>query len=191
MSTEATYRLTTPTDGHYRLHQAVMAAIRPVDDRVLWASISHQGEAFVRIRAVGAETVRAKDWEPVIDDIPSTCMVGERYQFMLDANPTKAIQAEEDGHGVRGKRFGITDPAEAVAWLERQAAAGGFEVESACAEPLPGLDIQRRGQRLFFSRVRYVGTLRITDPEAFEAARNRGFGRGKAFGLGLLVLISI
>jgi CRISPR system Cascade subunit CasE len=80
---------------------------------------------------------------------------------------------------------------EGLAWLRRQGAAGGFDFDEAGVavdgyEPLTIRHNARGAVKL--TAMEFDGMLTVRDPDIFLARIARGFGRGKAFGLGLMLL---
>jgi CRISPR system Cascade subunit CasE len=127
---------------------------------------------------------------------------GERLRFRLRANPTKKVDTKSGPNGERrnGRRVKLKTEAEQIAWLQRKASEGSFEVlavktsaDSAALDVIdeghakgwrPGAD--GRLGHLTFGTVLYDGHLRIIDPEVFRRTLERGLGSGKAYGFGLL-----
>ena len=130
-----------------------------------------------------------KDWECIPSDIPLVRAAGEEFDFLLEANPTKSLLPGENAEKTRGKRAGIVDAGQAESWLRRKALAGGFELLECDVDPMQGLSFTRKGQSLYFTRMFFRGRLRVTQPTIFNQTRGCGLGRGKAFGMGLLVLL--
>jgi CRISPR system Cascade subunit CasE len=80
---------------------------------------------------------------------------------------------------------------EGLAWLRRQGAAAGFEFDDGGIavdgyEPLTIRDNAKNALRL--SVIEFDGMLTVREPDSFVAKLARGFGRGKAFGLGLMLV---
>lgn len=80
---------------------------------------------------------------------------------------------------------------EGLAWLRRQGMAAGFEFDDDSVsvdgyEPLTICGNGRSSLRL--SVIEFSGMLTVREPNIFIAKVARGFGRGKAFGLGLMLL---
>lgn len=91
-------------------------------------------------------------------------------------------------------------------WLEEQGRKHGFAIESEKpdedqredeeeARPILRIDgyeqlrIRRRGREdARISILEFDGVLRVTDPDLFLAALHRGFGKAKAWGLGLMLI---
>jgi CRISPR system Cascade subunit CasE len=80
---------------------------------------------------------------------------------------------------------------EGLAWLRRQGAAAGFDFDgdNVRVDGYEQLTI-RSGAKdaLKLSVIEFDGMLRVVEPENFVAKLARGFGRGKAFGLGLMLV---
>lgn len=81
---------------------------------------------------------------------------------------------------------------EGAAWMERQGATHGFSIlhcvtSDYTVHALPG-HRGKRNERPQFGILDMQGEIQISDPTAFLAAVNRGFGRAKAFGCGLMLL---
>jgi CRISPR system Cascade subunit CasE len=126
---------------------------------------------------------------------------GQQLAFRLRANPTKRLSA---GKGNKGKRIGIYDVDQQLAWLARKGEQSGFKLlnvqtsrdekialaEAIPAKPRPGEVLQEEApsqkHKLEMMSVQFDGILQVTDPERFLAAVHGGIGSGKAFGFGLL-----
>ncbi len=130
----------------------------------------------------------------------------DRLAFLLRAN---AVVARGTGPGIRGKRRDVVTDALArlpaaeraerrrevmadagAAWLVRQGVAAGFR-------PLGGIAVEgnewrcipREGRMpITFNVLDLAGRLEVTDPERLLPALAHGFGRGKAFGCGLMLI---
>lgn len=131
---------------------------------------------------------------------------GQRLRFSLRANPVVAIPLAQ---GQRGKRHDVVMHAlcavppgqraaarrEAIetagrAWLHRQAQRAGFRVEDGVAvDGYEQLRIPReKAPAMRLSVLEFDGVLTVGDPEGLLAAMTRGFGRGRAFGCGLMLI---
>jgi len=145
-------------------------------------------------------TVETKAFEPALSP-------GDRLIFSLRANATigrprgdkragkrddvvmaalKAIPKHE-----RAERRKEIIQSEGLAWLRRQGAATGFDFDDDGVavdgyEPLTIRGNARNALKL--SVIEFDGMLTVRQPEIFLAKLARGFGRGKAFGLGLMLL---
>jgi CRISPR system Cascade subunit CasE len=80
---------------------------------------------------------------------------------------------------------------EGLAWLHRQGAAAGFEFDDAAVavDGYEPLTIRHDGRAaVTLTAIELDGMLTVREPDIFLAKIARGFGRGKAFGLGLMLL---
>lgn len=135
-------------------------------------------------------------------------MVSSRLAFKLRINPTICITSKEgksQRHDVlmhakrqnkqdviNGEQLkSIMDQA-AIYWLadEKRLAQWGVELDS-----LPNIiaynqyqSKKRSGQKVQFSSVDFEGLLTVKDPELFLQQYQKGFGRAKAMGCGLMLI---
>jgi CRISPR system Cascade subunit CasE len=80
---------------------------------------------------------------------------------------------------------------EGYAWLRRQGVAAGFDFNegSVRVDGYKPLTIRGNGKSaLKLSVIEFDGLLTVSDPNIFLSKVARGFGRAKAFGLGLMLL---
>jgi CRISPR system Cascade subunit CasE len=142
---------------------------------------------------------------------PAVKPVSERYAslragmaltFRLCANPSRKIDTRTgaDGRRRNGRRVELRDEGARLAWLDRKAADGGFQVRSVRATAaVPDVRSARgpkltgfrgargrNGARLTFGSVLFEGTLTVTDADRFRQTLADGVGPGKAYGFGLL-----
>lgn len=140
--------------------------------------------------------------EGIADDKPNPRMMifdltdkelpaGRILSFRLRANPTKRLSA---GKGNTGKRVGLYDEEEQLAWLARKGEQHGFRVLQAQVSrdgKIKDEDAIHRDDnthKLELLSVQFDGTLQVTDPDKLTAAVQTGIGSGKGFGFGLLSL---
>lgn len=113
------------------------------------------------------------------------------WRFRLCANPTHSVMQG----GTRGKKLAYTVESEQLSWLQRQAEKNGFCVEDRFCRVVQKQWYQfNKGNEKFRVRmllVTYEGVLKVTDRELFAQALTGGIGREKAYGAGLLTLMSI
>jgi CRISPR system Cascade subunit CasE len=145
-------------------------------------------------------TVETKAFEPTLSP-------GDRLIFSLRANATTGRPRGDKRAGKRddvvmavlnaipkrerAERRKELIQSEGRAWLRRQGAAAGFDFDDDAItvdgyEPLAIRDNGKSTLRL--SVIEFDGMLTVREPEIFLAKLARGFGRGKAFGLGLMLL---
>lgn len=116
--------------------------------------------------------------EPRVKEFEPSFRTGQRLGFRLRANPT----VKRDG-----KRIGIYDESERLAWLGRKGNVSGFRVLEARVES-DGKQkgVTGKGCETVFSAAIYNGVLELTDVETFASALRDGIGSAKGFGFGLL-----
>ena len=132
---------------------------------------------------------------------------GDRLTFLLRANATKSLSPRKAT--ARGQRIDLVmnalppsgpertasrqDIAARVGaeWLERQGTAAGFSLlsEAFALRDYSARRIPREGAGpVRLGVLDMEGILEITDPDAFLERLARGFGRGRAFGCGLMMI---
>lgn len=132
--------------------------------------------------------------------------VGERYGFILRANPVMAVRAQDRRsirvdavmHAKQAARIAKLpwgreeEEIAALDWLwKREAAIGvAFDHEGCHARDYRQHRIggKKRTDPIRFSSVDYEGVLSVTDPERFTAALVNGIGKARAFGCGLMLI---
>jgi CRISPR system Cascade subunit CasE len=128
-------------------------------------------------------------------------VIGDRVRFTLRANATVKRRGEKNRSDVvmdaihalpKGARAGPRREAEQAAsrnWLEAQGASHGFAVTHMDCLGYETLAIPRKGAKpIELGVVELEGHLTVTDPAAFSAKLLAGFGRGRAFGCGLMLV---
>lgn len=121
-----------------------------------------------------------------VEDISSSALArGDIVRGALRASPTWA----KPSPGGRGKVQPILDHARQVAWLERKLASAGLAVVDL---DVIGTGVVRgtkgRGT-VTHNCVEARFKAEVVDAERLAEARARGIGRGKAYGLGLLLVV--
>lgn len=87
-----------------------------------------------------------------------------------------------------GKRHALRDSRERLKWLERQAAAHGFDLIDALVVSDERLRARKAGSPIILDATLFEGRLLVSDPDRARGALESGIGHGKGFGLGLLSL---
>jgi CRISPR system Cascade subunit CasE len=177
--------------NRYELHATLCWAFEDHDQaHPLWRmELTRPGEAPCLL----VQSLAAPDWGRLAGrhtgyfldqiskalDLPEQVRAGQRLRFRLEANPTITRD---------GKRHGLWQEDEQLAWLNRQGERGGFAIESAVVTRQDRLDIQKHGrkQRIILYAVLFDGYLFVRDPTSFGQTLRTGIGHGKALGLGLL-----
>ena len=142
-----------------------------------------------------------KPFAPVLE-------AGDRLQFSLRANPVvrrydsrrdrsvkhdvvmDALRTHPGGERAE-RRFAVMRE-RGFAWLERQADRAGFTIRADRVR-VDGYEqhrVNRKGPApaMSFSTLDFDGLLTVNDPDAFLAAVACGFGAGKAYGCGLMLI---
>lgn len=109
--------------------------------------------------------------------------------FQLETMPFKKVAT--DG-AKNSRRRSLHSAEEREAWLRRKAEQNGFEilfVEESAGDKRSARHPAEAGGNLTMDSWVYTGRLRIADAEAFRRAVQHGIGPGKAYGLGMLLLM--
>lgn len=179
--------------NRYDLHRTLCRAFdAPQDARPLWRlELLRPGEPprllvqsrttpdWARVAAEHPGYLADHGGKPL--DLAAQLTSGQRLRFRLEANPTVTRD---------GKRHGLWREEDQLAWLNRQAARGGFAVEAAVVTREERLALRKPGQPrpIVLHAVLFDGRLVVADPALLAAALDSGLGHGKALGLGLLSL---
>lgn len=128
---------------------------------------------------------------PETNSIDADFEPGDRFRFMLRANPT--VKRKRPGKA-NGARVPLVDTEAQQAWLRRKADAGGFAPDWETLRIAPrGGQVSRRSRMKDKNphthyMVDYAGVLSVREPAAFKHALLAGVGPAKAYGCGLLSL---
>lgn len=132
--------------------------------------------------------------------------VGERYTFLLRANPAvKPFHGAGPGadrgdavmHAKKAARAADlswdreAEADAALCWLLKREERLGVQFlrQATSATGYRQVSIGRRGARsIRFSTVDYEGHFEVTDPDRLMSALTRGVGKAKAFGCGLMLI---
>ncbi len=185
--------------GIYGWHKAAWQLFpdMPDDERKFLFRLD-EGEDEFRLTVASKNEPRRPDW----------CLPGswlcrmltpeyfgyKKYLFKLYVNPTRTTRKSSD-QSKREKKHGrheaILRIPELRAWLVGRAEQNGFRILEA-----PELDISppvfhplaKNGYEGTVVGVDFKGALEVTKRESFRAAFEKGLGRARSFGFGLLVV---
>jgi len=123
--------------------------------------------------------------------LPPTFLDHPYYGFEVTVNPTRRDNKTGKLEPVRGREA-------LVAWFGEKARDHGFEVGSS-PDGVPLIDVRAVGVRTFpkgpatvtHATATFVGQLRVVDPELFRQTFEKGLGRAKGFGFGLLKIVPL
>ena len=130
-----------------------------------------------------------KDYAPLLSRIRN----GSEWRFRLVANPTHSRPKEGGG---RGKVYAHMTEIHQRRWMMEQAEKNGFSLSENQFGVYGKNWYQFRkkegsGIKVSMLAVAYEGLLQITDSELFKNALCCGIGREKAYGMGLLTVVSV
>ena len=124
---------------------------------------------------------RSIDISSLFNDIEE----GDTLSYIITCIPHKQKQGK--------KRYisGVNKYEERVKWLKRTGAKAGVDITS-CRE-IEKTDVSfyhdlAKGGKAHLSLTKYKGNLIIQDKETFKAALAKGFGPGKSYGSGLMLI---
>lgn len=128
-----------------------------------------------------------KDYQPFLDALTN----GAQWRFRLCGNPVHAVCAEK---GARGKVMAHVTAEQQRKWLLERAEKHGFSLREGAFDVVQSrwMDFSKHGShRVAIRQVTFEGVLTVTDADALREALTLGIGRGKAYGCGLLTLVSM
>ena len=180
-------------DWHQRVWQAFKG--RDGEKRDFLSRVDEVDDAYRLIIVSTAEPTKP-DWCPTdcfkTKSIPDDFFAAGSFRFSLLVNPTRKVRSDATGNRTKnGRRLPLTKREELLAWIQRKAEAGGFDigdVESLRTVPKPRSYFQKAGMSGVHYAVEFQGVLTVTDPELFRRTFTTGIGSAKAFGFGLLAL---
>ncbi len=181
----------------YDWHQRVWQAFKERDGqkRNFLSRVDERDEAY-RLLIVSPEPPTKPDWCPTecfaSREIPADFFAATRFRFSLLANPTRKERKEKDGVRTKnGRRVPIVHREELLAWMQRKAQAGGFDIgdpQSLRTIPQPRRYFEKKGAHGVHCAVEFQGILTVIDQSVFQLTFATGIGSAKAFGFGLLAL---
>ncbi|OWY37338.1 type I-E CRISPR-associated protein Cas6/Cse3/CasE [Xenophilus sp. AP218F] len=174
----------------YELHRTLSRAFAENDDsqpsRFLWRLESIDATQGVAILLVQSEeegrwgrlpdgylldiASKTVDWQTLLHD-------DRRYRFRLLANPTVTRE---------GKRYGLTDEEEQLAWLQRQLQKAGCVAQSVMRTRSERWTVRKKGHVITVQAVGFEGVLAVDQVTLLQTAIRQGVGHAKSLGLGML-----
>jgi len=182
----------------YDWHQRVWQAFKGNDGvkRDFLSRVDEIDDAY-RLLVVSTTEPTKPDWCPTdcfkTRKIPEDFFAACHFRFSLLVNPTKklVVRDETGERKKNGRRIPLTKREDLLAWIQRKAEAGGFEIgdpNNLRTIPKPRSYFQKGATQGVHYAIEFQGTLSITDPALFRATFTTGIGSAKAFGFGLLAL---
>ena len=130
---------------------------------------------------------QAKDYSKLLNRVQT----GTVWKFRLCTNPTYNVTF----CGKRKKRLAHLSDEGQLSWLKKQAEKNGFSVKegSICITQKQWYQFSKGNEKhkINMLLVTYDGVLKVTDSNLFVHALTSGIGREKAYGAGLLTLVSL
>ncbi len=184
------------------IHGLVEGAFDVRDKRKLWRIDKFGGRTYLMILSEDKPIFTAdvakhasnnlqgwetKDYDPLLGRVVN----GSVWQFRLVANPTKSIASG----GKRGRVTACAGFSEQEAWLRKRSQNHGFELLGESASVVENKwHIFKKGcedrRQVSIKAVAFEGFLKVVDCELFRKMLINGIGRGKAYGMGLMTIIS-
>ncbi len=187
------------------LHGAIESSFPGERERRLWRVdefggryylllLSHQlPELSSAARQFGRDGEEQPWQTKCYDSLLERIREGSVWQFRLTANPTVSVKSSIRGE--RGKVNAHITPDHQMQWLLDRSLSHGFSIVPQ-ATLVIGSQWQRfykgsqRSRPVSLLSVTYQGLLTVTDADLFRRTLERGIGRGRAYGMGLLTVMS-
>lgn len=173
------HKLVTSLFGTDRQSSGILYRTQTVRDHLM---------IYIYSQTPALHTSKYRIQQREISDWVNTIQSGQMLRFDLVASPCKKISTE----GCKNSRRKILrEPSERQAWLEKKADGAGFRIlyaEELDRVNVTGVHSEEKGSVMNHSGYRYTGTLQITDADSFRQALALGFGPGKAYGFGMLLI---
>lgn len=185
------------------IHGAVESAFQGERERNLWRIDRLGGRYYLLLLSnqkpslqhaisqfgLEGESWQTKSYQPLLERIEENTI----WRFRLTANPTKSCKESSQNRGI--VRAHITTHYQEQ-WLAERCESCGFSlqpqefsvVESRWLKFYKGAN---RKKPVSLLAVTYEGILTVTDKERFQATLQKGIGRGKAYGMGMLTVARI
>lgn len=181
------------------MHGMVESCFSEVKERVLWRLDELKGETYLLLLSTSkpdfthltsqigkpGDCGEIRDYEPLLN----RTVAGTTWRFRLKANPVMSVPGKMNQ---RGKIKAITIAAHQRSWLERQGKNHGFMVAQDQFDAVRSEwhIFRNKGRVITILGVTFEGILTITDTELFQKTLKEGIGRGKAYGMGMLTVVT-
>ena len=121
------------------------------------------------------------DVRVMVKKLPDSFLEHATYRIRMDVNPCRCV----DG------RHQAVPRGELENWLHDKAKRSGFAFTHLQIGRYGATRFTKEGHRVTFAELRVDGIVRVLDADLFKQTVANGFGRGKAFGYGLMQIIPI
>ncbi len=164
----------------HRKVQSMFNATR-VESQVLYRVDETRGIVYItsRQKPEGAVLHRRVDEQVV---------AGGMYYFNILVSPTVHVSVPNKKNTVM--KF-LRTPDERKRWFEKKGSKKGFTIISIAEQAHRAIEGVHPDGKLYFPAVQFTGMLQVTDIKRFKQARIIGIGKGRAYGLGLLLLSKV
>jgi CRISPR system Cascade subunit CasE len=188
-------------ENRYQMHATLETVFEGEDSRYLWRLFEG------RVPYVLVQSINYPKWERLEAKFPryseklevkknkiyQALATGEKYKFLLEANPTMTI---------KHKRIGIRDESKQFSWLAWQGSKNGFSIVDSKILQNDQLHLKKSSRDprvnaslsnpnfITFQITVFFGLLIVEDPDVLRQSMQKGIGRAKDFGAGLLLLTS-
>ena len=129
------------------------------------------------------ESPVTKDYEPFL----SSLIKEKVYRFRLTANPVHSVPTEP---GKRGKVLAHVTIDQQMEWLQSKSDKLGVDFNKFTITASEFTKFRRNGKDVTLKLTTYNGFLTVKDNDLLTQAMITGIGRAKAYGAGLLTLMS-
>lgn len=127
-----------------------------------------------------------RDYQPFLDRLQA----GDQWRFRLCGNPVHAVSGKDGG---RGRLYAHVTVQQQKKWLLDRAEKNGFSLADEMFDVVQSrwMDFTRQDKnRVVIHQVTFEGMLTVTDATLLRQALTQGIGKEKAYGCGLLTLVS-
>ena len=121
------------------------------------------------------------DVQVLVRQLPDSFWEHDVYRLQMDVNPSRSKEHERYAVPFR----------EAERWLRAKSERSGFTFMQLQLGHYGSVRFQKASQLVTLAELRVDGVIRVLDRDLFRQTVTQGFGRGKAFGLGLMQVIPL
>lgn len=186
-----------------KFHGALENAKEDHEERILWRIDSLNSKDYLMILSPSSLKTSGlieqfgyaeKPAQSVLyDKLLNRISTNSRWRFRFVANPTFSEKPKNENK--RGKIHSHVSAKYQLEWLEKQGKKHGFIIDDEHTNVMQSRWITFKkngvGQKVLVKQVVFEGILTVNDLELFKQALQNGIGRGKAYGMGMLTIVSI
>lgn len=173
--------------SHYDMHRTIAGFEELPEERrlfaMVWKDFSSMSTVRVRMNPDRVSYLAAALDQPLTPIAPPDLSKDSTFRFVITVNP---VVRQREGERRISRRSPDIDAA--GDWMLSRLEAGGFEVLDLSGSFLRDLRVKKQKDVVVLQRARFAGELRVIDPEKAAHVFHQGIGRGRGFGLGMLIL---